>query len=32
VLQYSASVAQNEQGWSAVSGLTVPGAVPVLPG
>ncbi|CNK21310.1 lipoprotein LpqB [Mycobacterium tuberculosis] len=32
VLQYSASVAQNEQGWSAVAGLTVPGAVPVLPG
>ena len=32
VLQYSASVAENEQGWSAVAGLTVAGAVPVLPG
>ena len=32
VLQYSASVAENEQGWSSVAGLTMAGAVPVLPG
>lgn len=32
VLQYSASVAENQQGWSEVTGLTVAGAVPVMPG
>jgi hypothetical protein len=32
VLQYSASVAEIEQGWSEVTGLMVAGAVPVLPG
>ncbi len=32
VLQYSASAAETQQSWSEVSGLTVPGAAPVLPG
>ncbi len=32
VLQYSASAAEAQQGWSAVSGLAVTGAAPVLPG
>jgi len=32
VLQYSASVAENQQGWSEVAGLMMPGAAPVLPG
>jgi hypothetical protein len=32
VLQYSASAAESQQLWSDVSGLTVPGAEPVLPG
>jgi hypothetical protein len=32
VLQYSASVAENQQGWSEVAGLMVAGAVPVMPG
>lgn len=32
VLQYSASVAESQQGWSEVAGLTVMGAEPVLPG
>jgi hypothetical protein len=32
VLQYSASTAESEQGWSEVSGLVMGGAAPVLPG
>jgi hypothetical protein len=32
VLQYSASTAESNQGWSPVSGLLVAGAAPVLPG
>jgi hypothetical protein len=32
VLAYSASVAENQQGWSEVAGLMAPGAAPVLPG
>jgi hypothetical protein len=32
VLQYSASAAETQQSWSEVSGLTVAGAAPVLPG
>ncbi|WP_421841612.1 MtrAB system accessory lipoprotein LpqB [Mycobacterium sp.] len=32
VLMYSASAGEGRQGWSEVSGLMVPGAVPVLPG
>lgn len=32
VLQYSASAAESQQGWSEVPGLTVFGAAPVLPG
>jgi hypothetical protein len=32
VLQYSASTAESQQSWSEVSGLTVAGAAPVLPG
>jgi hypothetical protein len=32
VLQYSASAAEGQQGWSEVPGLTVAGAAPVLPG
>ena len=32
VLQYSASAAESQQGWSEVSGLMVGGTAPVLPG
>jgi len=32
VLQYSASAAESQQGWSGVPGLAVPRAQPVLPG
>jgi hypothetical protein len=32
VLQYSASAPETQQSWSEVSGLTEPGAAPVLPG
>jgi hypothetical protein len=32
LLQYSASVAESQQGWSEVAGLMVPGVVPVMPG
>jgi len=32
VVQYSASAAEGQQGWSEVSGLAIPGAAPVLPG
>jgi hypothetical protein len=32
VLQYSASAPESQQSWAEVSGLTVGGALPVLPG
>jgi hypothetical protein len=32
VLQYSASAPEGQQSWSEVSGLSAPGATPVLPG
>ncbi|QUR66632.1 MtrAB system accessory lipoprotein LpqB [Mycobacterium spongiae] len=32
LLMYSASVAESQQAWSAVPGLSMPGAAPVLPG
>ncbi|OBK52203.1 hypothetical protein A5655_22165 [Mycobacterium sp. 1081908.1] len=32
VLQYSASAPETQQSWSEVSGLSTPGALPVLPG
>lgn len=32
VLMYSAAAAENQMNWTEVSGLMVPGAIPVLPG